>query len=125
MYLPNVVYKMTLVATFPLTLNVGYKKNFSSADEKDGRYFLKILENETKRLLALAAVAEKELEANLDLCEEAKGFLRSASGKAKLLVSQKMQQFKGLCTKNITQVSSNEKKNTFEEVIYGIYDILD
>lgn len=76
---------------------------FSLADEKDGHYFIRILENECNRLLVSAELAEKELE-DPDLTEEAKGFLRSASGKARLLVSQKMQQFKGLCTKNITQV---------------------
>lgn len=70
---------------------------------KDGHYFLSILEKETTRLLVLAEQAEKELE-QPDLIEEAKGYLRSASGKAKLLVSQKMQQFRGLCTNNIKQV---------------------
>lgn len=70
---------------------------------KDGHYFLSILEKEATRLLGLADQAEKELEQE-DLLEEAKGYLRSASGKAKLLVSQKMQQFRGLCTNNIKQV---------------------
>lgn len=77
----------------------------SDAEEKDGHYFLEILEKENDRLLVLADTAEKYLKIP-DLPEEAKGVLRSASGKARLLVSQKMQQFKGLCTKNITQVCS-------------------
>lgn len=84
-----------------------YTKRKLFSGQKDGHYFIEILENEAKRLLVLAEEAEKELEENQNLSEEAKGYIRSASGKAKLLVSQKMQQFKGLCTKNITQVRFN------------------
>lgn len=72
--------------------------------EKDGNYFLKILQNETHRLLKLADIVENELENSDSIPEEIIGQIRSASGKARLLVSQKMQQFKGLCTNNITQV---------------------
>lgn len=71
---------------------------------KDGHHFLKVLDGEVKRLLVLAEVANRDLEEQQDLPEEAKGKLRSVAGKAQLLTSQKMQQFKGLCTKNINQV---------------------
>lgn len=70
---------------------------------RDGHYFLNILSKETKRLLDKANEVEKELE-DENLSEDAKGYIRSAAGKAKLLVSQKMQQFKGLCTNNLNQV---------------------
>jgi len=61
------------------------------------------LKQETDRLLSLAASAEAELASSdtVALPEEAAGKLRSAAGKAKLLTSQKMQQFEGLCQKNI------------------------
>lgn len=62
---------------------------------KDGHYFLKILKNETDRLLKLAESIEIEMEQKTDLPDEVLGYLRSASGKARLLVSQKMQQFEG------------------------------
>lgn len=78
---------------------------FWCADVKDGHYFLRILENEAVRLLKLADKAEEELDAGEGkLNENGKGFLRSAAGKARLLVSQKMQQFRGLCTNNLNQV---------------------
>lgn len=67
---------------------------------------MKILEEQTERLLQLAARVEGEI-STPDLSEEVIGKLRSASGKARLLVSQKMQQFKGLCTNNINQVGGN------------------
>lgn len=74
-----------------------------STGEKNGHYFLKILEEQTKRLLTLADQVESDI-STPDLSEEIIGKLRSAAGKAKLLVSQKMQQFRGLCTNNINQV---------------------
>ena len=52
--------------------------------------------------MSLANYAESELSANIaTLPEEAAGKLRSAGGKAKLLATQKMKQFEGLCQKNI------------------------
>jgi len=62
------------------------------------------LKQETDRLLSLAASAEAELiSSDVALPEEAAGKLRSAAGKARLLTSQKMQQFEGLCQKNIVR----------------------
>lgn len=69
----------------------------------DGHYFLQMCMRENGRLLNLANQAEAEAE-QMDLPEEIKGKLRSAYGKARLLVSQKMEQFKGLCANNINQV---------------------
>lgn len=64
-----------------------------------------LLKQETDRLLSLAASAEAELDSGdtVALPEEAAGKLRSAAGKARLLTSQKMQQFEGLCQKNIVR----------------------
>lgn len=70
---------------------------------KDGHYFLNMCVKENSRLLNLADKVEVEAEQE-DLPEEIKGKLRSAYGKARLLVSQKMEQFKGLCANNINQV---------------------
>nr|XP_022920088.1 disks large-associated protein 4 isoform X2 [Onthophagus taurus] len=89
---------------------------------KDGHYFMMIIEKESQRLLALAIKAEEELESP-DLSEDAKGFLRSASGKARLLVTQKMQQFKGLCRNNVTQVP-DEAFPTTNEDLQGFWDML-
>ncbi|GJQ66346.1 vlc [Trypoxylus dichotomus] len=108
------------------TQDVCDKINLNNSSEeivtKDGHYFLSILEKETTRLLRLADQAEKELEQE-DLPEEAKGYLRSASGKAKLLVSQKMQQFRGLCTNNIKQVEGEAFPTTNED-LQGFWDMI-
>ncbi|KAJ8963089.1 hypothetical protein NQ318_018553 [Aromia moschata] len=95
--------------------------------EKDGHYFIKILEEQTDRLLELAARVEGEI-STPDLSEEIVGKLRSTAGKARLLVSQKMQQFKGLCTNNINQASSSisvgEAFPTTNEDLQGFWDMV-
>jgi hypothetical protein len=60
---------------------------------------------------------------NDDLPEEIVGKIHSAAGKARLLVSQKMQQFKGLCTNNITQ-SETEAFPTTNEDLQGFWDMV-
>ncbi|XP_044746759.1 uncharacterized protein LOC123308239 [Coccinella septempunctata] len=90
---------------------------------KDGHHFIKVLEKEASRLLQMAEECEAELEKNDNLSEDAIGYIRSASGKAKLLVSQKMQQFKGLCTNNITQIEGEAFPTTNED-LQGFWDMV-
>ncbi|XP_076632142.1 uncharacterized protein LOC143347113 [Colletes latitarsis] len=94
-------------------------------EEKDGHYFLKLLKQETDRLLSLAASTEAELtnSDSVTLPEEAAGKLRSVAGKARLLASQKMQQFEGLCQKNINQVPGEEFPTTNEDLA-GFWDMV-
>lgn len=79
----------------PITVNSNGVNGVAEEEKKDGHHFLKILKLETVRIIKLAEKVEAELDANVDLNEEALGYLRSASGKARLLVNQKMQQFEG------------------------------
>lgn len=93
--------------------------------EKNGHYFMKLLKEERDKLILLAESAESEL-SSVDpslLPEEAAGKLRSASGKARLLASQKMQQFEGLCHKNINKVEGEEFP-TMNEDLEGFWDML-
>lgn len=96
-----------------------------TTEEKDGNYFLKLLKQETDRLLSLAASAEAELASGdpVALPEEAAGKLRSAAGKARLLASQKMQQFEGLCQKNINQVPGEAFPTTNDDLA-GFWDMV-
>ncbi|KAH8407544.1 hypothetical protein KR222_005181, partial [Zaprionus bogoriensis] len=94
--------------------------------EKDGNYFLKILKDEQVRLLALAAVAEKYIDAltnNPDITEDTFGLLRSASGKARLLVSQKMKQFEGLCHNNLNRSPEDAFPTTIDD-LQGFWDMV-
>lgn len=93
---------------------------------KDGHYFLDLEKKETERLLALSASAEKELEDlqnRQDVSEEILGFLRAASGKARLLATQKMQQFEGLCYNNINERLDEPFPTTVED-LQGFWDMV-
>ncbi|VVD00871.1 unnamed protein product, partial [Leptidea sinapis] len=93
---------------------------------KDAHYFLALEKKETERLIALAVGAEKErenLEKEGNVSEEVYGLLRSAAGKARLLATQKMQQFEGLCYNNLNK-SGNEPFPTTIEDLQGFWDMV-
>lgn len=73
---------------------------------------MEVAGKEVSRLLLLANQAEAEADCET-LPEEIRGKLRAAYGKARLLVSQKMEQFKGLCANNMNQVIllTNKRSN--------------
>ncbi|XP_011877204.1 PREDICTED: uncharacterized protein LOC105567181 isoform X2 [Vollenhovia emeryi] len=119
--------KVVLPVLEPSVSSTNIAKQAQEAEkiEKDGHYFMKILKQETDRLLSLATSAEAELASGdtVALPEEAAGKLRSAAGKARLLASQKMQQFEGLCQKNINQVPGEEFPTTNEDLA-GFWDMV-
>ncbi|KAE8741145.1 hypothetical protein FOCC_FOCC013307 [Frankliniella occidentalis] len=106
-------------------------KELPKEDEKEenaGHKFLKIRQQTIEKLLVLAEKAEKEIEAsgkdgNAILSEEALGHLRAAAGKARLLVTQKMVQFEGLCRKCINQRSDEQFPTTAQD-LQGFWDML-
>ncbi|XP_014364034.2 uncharacterized protein LOC106715284 isoform X1 [Papilio machaon] len=93
---------------------------------KDAHYFLDLEKKETERLIALAITAEKELE-NLqndeNISEEVFGLLRAAAGKARLLATQKMQQFEGLCYNNINERQDEPFPTTLQD-LQGFWDMV-
>ncbi|XP_037946436.1 uncharacterized protein LOC119678590 isoform X3 [Teleopsis dalmanni] len=104
--------------------NVELKQSNSS--ERDGNYFLNILKSEQDRILKLADEAEIHIEmlsANPEIPEDSLGFLRSASGKARLLVSQKMKQFEGLCHSNLNRTQEDEFPTTIDD-LQGFWDMV-
>lgn len=62
---------------------------------------LKLVCKDVETLQRLAADMESELETLNTIPEEFAGRLRAAAGKARLLATQKLAQFQGLCKKNI------------------------
>uniref|UniRef100_A0A1B6FIF2 Uncharacterized protein n=1 Tax=Cuerna arida TaxID=1464854 RepID=A0A1B6FIF2_9HEMI len=91
-----------------------------TSDEKDGQYYLKLVLTETERLESLAAEMEMEVSS---VPEHMEGRLRAAAGKAKLLASQKLAQFKGLCHKNINQDTTEDFPTTCEDLA-GFWDMV-
>lgn len=94
----------------------------ASEENKDGRYYLKLHSQQVSTLEDLAKMAEHDLNACQEN-EEACGILRAAAGKARLLVAQKLNQFKGLCQKNIEQSSSDDFPTTNEDLA-GFWDMV-
>lgn len=92
---------------------------------RDGHYFLDLEKKETDRLIAMAVSIESELETlqNLNISEEVLGLLRSASGKARLLATQKMQQFQGLCYNNINERGDEQFPTTLGD-LQGFWDMV-
>ncbi|KAL7632316.1 UNVERIFIED_CONTAM: hypothetical protein RMT77_017359 [Armadillidium vulgare] len=98
--------------------------NETCNDVQDGNYFLKLIAIEVTILGAQAQNIEKDLKFHEDLMsEEVKGKLLAASGKAKLLITQKLEQFKGLCFKNINTSPSDEFATTNEDLA-GFWDMV-
>ncbi|MEQ2302247.1 hypothetical protein AMECASPLE_004781 [Ameca splendens] len=67
---------------------------------RDGHWFLKLLHAETARMEGWCQQMEQETKDN-QLSEDVLGKVRSAVGSAQLLMSQKFQQFRGLCEQNL------------------------
>ena len=83
--------------TKSIEMNIAQNKQH---DVKDGNWFLSELNRETLSIKEKVDQTEKILsETNLN--EEIAGKLRAAIGKANLLMSKKLTQFKELCYKNI------------------------
>lgn len=96
-------------------------KELSVSEIKDGHYFLKLLDEKVLDLEKLAVKAEEEL-AHCDN-EEGEGMLRSISGKTHLLVAEKLNQFRGLCYKNLKQTEDEDFPTTNEDLA-GFWDMV-
>ncbi|KAG2464481.1 DLGP4 protein, partial [Polypterus senegalus] len=82
------------------TTPTGTVQPTATACRRDGYWFLKLLQAETGRMEGWCLQMEKETKEN-QLSEEVLGKIRSAVGSAQLLMSQKFQQFRGLCEQNM------------------------
>ncbi|KAK4472902.1 hypothetical protein MN116_004109 [Schistosoma mekongi] len=72
----------------------------------DGNFYLQQVDETEKELLNKVSEIETDLNNEIDLDDEVSGLLRTASGKAKLLISEKFCQFRGLCHQNLAWESS-------------------
>ncbi|XP_044036673.1 disks large-associated protein 4 isoform X2 [Siniperca chuatsi] len=87
---------------------------------RDGHWFLKLLQAETGRMEGWCKQMEQETKDN-QLSEEVLGKVRSAVGSAQLLISQKFQQFQGLCEQNLN-VNANPRPTAQD--LAGFWDLL-
>jgi len=68
---------------------------------QDGFYFIKVLENEIFKFEEQICDFEEDLNSGTKMPEDIRDSVLAAVGKAKLLMAQKLTQFRGLCDKNI------------------------
>ncbi|XP_077025818.1 disks large-associated protein 4 isoform X5 [Tamandua tetradactyla] len=90
------------------------------ACRRDGYWFLKLLQAETERLEGWCCQMDKETKEN-HLSEEVLGKVLSAVGSAQLLMSQKFQQFRGLCEQNLNP-DANPRPTAQD--LAGFWDLL-
>eukprot|EP00057_Strongylocentrotus_purpuratus_P002588 XP_003724809.1 PREDICTED: serine/arginine repetitive matrix protein 1 [Strongylocentrotus purpuratus] len=95
--------------------------NGEDVGEKDGHYFLKVVNVEQSRIESLCRKVEHDLES--DMSDEAGGICRAFLGKANLLTSKKFKQFRGLCEENITP-SDEPGKTTLASDLAGFWDMV-
>ncbi|KAK3519169.1 hypothetical protein QTP70_019997 [Hemibagrus guttatus] len=87
---------------------------------RDGHCFLRLLQAETSRMDAWCQQMEQESKEK-QLSEEVLGKIRSAVGSAQLLMSQKFQQFRGLCEQNL---DVNAQPRPTAQDLAGFWDLL-
>ncbi|XP_077458398.1 disks large-associated protein 4-like isoform X2 [Stigmatopora argus] len=87
---------------------------------RDGNWFLKLLQAETGRMEGWCEQMERETK-DTKLSEEVLGTIRSAVGSAQLLISQKFEQFRGLCNENLN-VNANPRPAAQD--LAGFWDLL-
>ncbi|XP_041847535.1 disks large-associated protein 1 isoform X3 [Melanotaenia boesemani] len=91
-----------------------------SVCQRDGRWFLKLLQAETDRMEGWCRQMELDQQEN-DLPDEILGKMRSAMGSAELLMSQKFQQFRELCEENL---NPNTHPRPVASDLAGFWDML-
>ncbi|KTG42554.1 hypothetical protein cypCar_00006372 [Cyprinus carpio] len=87
---------------------------------QDGRWFLKLLQAEVKRMEGWCKQMEQDEREN-ELPEDILGKIRSAVGSAQLLMSQKFQQFRELCEENL---NPNAHPRPVSQDLAGFWDML-
>ncbi|KAL6467525.1 hypothetical protein MHYP_G00232020 [Metynnis hypsauchen] len=91
-----------------------------SVCQRDGRWFLKLLQAETERMEGWCRQMEHDEREN-ELPDEILGKIRSAVGSAQLLMSQKFQQFRELCEENL---NPNAHPRPVAQDLAGFWDML-
>ncbi|XP_075557015.1 disks large-associated protein 5-like [Dermacentor variabilis] len=84
-------------------------------------HFRGLVEEETKRLTSMCRYWETVAASEPDVSEDAQGYIRSATGQAKLLITERFAQFTGLI--HICENNVGEKKTTCED-LQGFWDMV-
>ncbi|XP_064108102.1 disks large-associated protein 5-like [Macrobrachium nipponense] len=92
--------------------------------QKEGHHFLQLVDKEVSELQGIIYKAESDLETfKPEMSEEVQGKVLAATGKARLLISQKVEQFRGLCQQNIDGPKGDEPAIIAEDLA-GFWDMV-
>jgi len=100
---------------------------FQPADQgelQDGVYFIKVLEIEIFKFEEKICDWEEELATTEAIPEEAKDTIITVIGMAKLLIAQKLTQFRGLCDKNIHTTKEEDPFVPTNMDLAGFWDMV-
>ncbi|KAG8179964.1 hypothetical protein JTE90_015413 [Oedothorax gibbosus] len=93
-------------------------------DDSEGYRFLNLIDVEKEKIQGQVRSLEEELAVNsASIPEEALGKIRAACGKANLLITQKFEQFRGLCWKHIEENPSVPFYTTATDLA-GFWDLV-
>ncbi|VDD83580.1 unnamed protein product [Mesocestoides corti] len=90
----------------------GRAPNSELNNDRDGHYFLNVVEATAAELRARVAEIENDLQNN-ELSDEVSGHLRTTVGKVNLLLSQKFVQFRSLCMDSIEPPGASNSVGEF------------
>merc|ERR1711936_1474180 len=91
---------------------------------QDGVYFIKVLENEIFKFEEQICDWEEELNTGTDIPEDARDSILTVIGMAKLLMAQKLTQFRGLCDKNINVTREEDPFVPTNMDLAGFWDMV-
>ncbi|XP_076356240.1 uncharacterized protein LOC143249757 isoform X2 [Tachypleus tridentatus] len=91
-------------------------------EERDGNWFLATMEKQKQQIEENILQLEKEMMRS-DIPEDAAGKMRAAIGKANLLLTQKFEQFRGLCKKNLNHSLTEPFPTTISDLA-GFWDMM-
>merc|ERR1711962_37982 len=91
---------------------------------QDGQYFIRVLENEIFKFEEQICDLEEELAMGGDIPEEHRENILSTVGLAKLLMAQKLAQFRGLCDKNMTVTKEDDPFVPTAQDLAGFWDMV-
>ncbi|CAB4054496.1 unnamed protein product [Lepeophtheirus salmonis] len=93
--------------------------------KKDGNYFIKLIENEVFKFEEQICDFEEDLCNNEALMnEDVQECILAAIGKAKLLMGQKLAQFRGLCDRNINSTIESDPFVPTSDDLAGFWDMV-
>lgn len=91
---------------------------------QDGHYFIKVLENEIFKFEEQICDFEEDLNSGQILPDESRDNVLTVIGMAKLLMAQKLTQFRGLCDKNINVSREEDPFVPTGQDLAGFWDMV-